>query len=1500
MLCSSCGHDNRQGRKFCAQCGAALALACASCGAANEPGERFCGQCGGPLAVPATSEGEAGLAPTTVTPTPQPAVPLPTSFADGRYQVKGFLGEGGRKRVYLAHDTKLDRDVAVAIVKTDGLDADGIVRVHREAQAMGRLGDHPHIVTVFDTGDDNGSPYIISQYMAGGAVEELLRQAEQQRLPVDRAMRIAEQVCQALEHAHKRGIIHRDLKPGNVWLTEDGTAQLGDFGLAVALDRSRMTMQGMMMGTVAYMAPEQALGRAPDARSDLYALGATLYEMVAGRPPFLGDNAVGVISQHINTAPVAPGWHNPEVPKPLEALILRLLAKSPEERPASASDVGAELRRILERSTQEPVAALQAEMVTDLRGLDWGRFVGRREEMEQLKDALEGILSGKGSLAFVAGEPGIGKTRLAEEFAVYAGLRGAQVLTGRCYEGEASIPYRAFVEALRQYVLARPDAELRQQLGAGAPEVATLVSEVRERFPEIPEPPKLDAEAERLRLFDSVTQFLRNAAQGSPLVLFLDDMHWSDKPSLLLLQHVARNTGGDRVLVLGTYRDVELDRTHPLSEALGTLRRLPNFQRVLLRGLPLDSVEELLTAIGPSTDLAGRHLLAQALYQETEGNPFFIREVLSHLVEEGKIVREGGRWVGKVTNVSELGIPEGVREVIGRRLSRLSDGCNRMLTRASSMARGFTWEALKAISPETEAELLDLLDEALGAQLIAERKSEATLTYDFTHALIRQTLYGELSGPRRVLLHRQIGEALEKLYGANLEPYVAELAHHFYEAAPGGDVEKAIDYARRAGDRGMALYAYEDAAGHYERALQALELKSPLDESLRCDLLLALGGAQGYAGNMAACKETARAAMKLARKIDDAERFGEAMWLFAGGLETGSVDGELVGLLEEALNRLPEADSGLRSRLTSRLSSALAWSPDQERRTILGQEAVEMARRAGDAEALGFAMSTTFMMGWSHQDARQGLATADEILSISEGAGNTGGVVFGHFLRAGLYLEMGDIPAVDQELAVHRKLADELRQPYGLWFVSLMAAMRALLDGRWEEAERLVQEALEVGQAPHGQNAFGMYGAQMFALRREQGRLGELEGAVKAYVAQYPAIWAWHSALGFMYCEVGRLDEARAVFEQYAYRLESLPRDWVWLIGMVLLAEVCWHLGDAPRAARLYDLLLPYAEKNVVVGANAHCYGATSRSLGLLAATMERWEDAERQFQHALELNGRMSPPWLAWTQYQYAEMLLRRDGPGDRQSALALMSDALETAQKLAMKPLVERALALKLRTQGIEGSDLRTSIDNVASLVYADKPDMSRHAAPDGTVTIMFSDIEGSTALAERLGDKRFMVLLREHNTLVRERVKAHGGFEVKSEGDGFMVAFQSARRALDCAIDIQRALAERNAGPRRGGSRTAPTTEGHGDATGASIRVRIGLHSGETIKEGEDFFGKNVILAARIASQAQGGEILVSSLLKALVDSAGDIAFGDGREVELKGLSGTHEIYSVEWVA
>ena len=340
--------------------------------------------------------------------------------------------------MYLARDAALDRNVAFALIKTEGLDETARTRVAREAQAMGRLGSHPHTVTVFDLGEDDRQPFMVTELMGGGDVEALIEDAGEDGVSLEHSLEIARSVCRGLEFAHEKQLVHRDIKPGNVWLTAEGVAKIGDFGLALAHDRSRLTEEGLMVGTVAYMPPEQALGGEVTARSDLYSLGAMLYELVTGRPPFLGDSSVAIIGQHINTPPVAPSWHNSACPKPLEALAMRLLAKDPAERPGSAADVLRALDGV------DTTAAVDGQLPKDegasLDRLATGVFVGRQQEMGDLKAALEDSLSGRGRLVILLGEPGIGKTRTALELSTYAGLRRAEVLSGRCYESEGDRP----------------------------------------------------------------------------------------------------------------------------------------------------------------------------------------------------------------------------------------------------------------------------------------------------------------------------------------------------------------------------------------------------------------------------------------------------------------------------------------------------------------------------------------------------------------------------------------------------------------------------------------------------------------------------------------------------------------------------------------------------------------------------------------------------------------------------------------------------------------------------------------------------------------------------------------------------------------------------------------------------------------------------------------------------------------------------------------------------
>jgi len=565
--------------------------------------------------------------------------------------------------------------------------------------------------------------------------------------------------------------------------------------------------------------------------------------------------------------------------------------------------------------------------------------------------------------------------------------------------------------------------------------------------------------------------------------------------------------------------------------------------------------------------------------------------------------------------------------------------------------------------------------------------------------------------------------------------------------------------------------------------------------------------------------------------------------------------------------------TGLRRAGSSLLR--LLTAPAMREAKALGERLGDVGLRAEALNALHFILA-----GPQHTEER--LALASEAIRCAEEARDQSAIIGARFNYMFDALEIGDIETVDAELEVIYPMADETREPWWLTVRPFWGAMRAIMSGRLEEGEQKTIQAISIAQRFRNPLISQGFAVQMFNIRLQQGRAHELEPLIRRTVEENPEIVAWLPAMALLLMLAGKEQEARDIFEQLAADgFTGIPMDFGWLTAMQRLTTIASYLNDKPAAAVLYDILLPYRNRTIVIANAIICDGSASRPLGMLAATLERWDEAEELFEEAIEMDARIGArPNLGRAQFEYARMLLARDTPGDRARALRLLDEALALFQDIGMKHDIDEALKLKLQAQGVSSTDIATSIDAVASAVYVDKPDLRSHAAPDGTVTILFSDIEGSTALNERLGDQRWMELLREHNAIVREQLRAYGGFEVKSEGDGFMLAFQSARRALQCAAEIQRAFARRN----------EPAEE--------PIRVRMGLHTGEAIKDGDDFFGKHVNLAARIAGQAEGGEILASSLLKELTASAGDIAFSEGREVELKGLTGSHCVFPVAW--
>lgn len=915
-------------------------------------------------------------------------------------------------------------------------------------------------------------------------------------------------------------------------------------------------------------------------------------------------------------------------------------------------------------------------------------FVGREPELAQLGQMLESSVKGSGRLVLVSGEPGIGKSRLAEELATEAESQGATVAWGRCWEAGGAPAYWPWIQALRSLVAGLPPDRLRANLGPEGAELARLLPEVATALPDSSPTAEVDPETDRFRLFDAATSFLKRSAMDRPIVLILDDLHAADASSLLFLRFVTDAVEGAHLFVVACYRDTELGQDHPLAMTVSDLARRSVTLRMSLAGLGQDDVSAFLAEVSgrkPPADLAA------AIHVETAGNPLFVEEVAQLFVSEGRLDQPVATLAG------QLSVPQGIREVITRRVARLSDETNRLLSLASILGREFEIEALRELSGLTRDRLLDTLDESTAARIV-EVVPGALGHLRFSHMLVRDTLYDEIPISERVRLHRKIGEALEKRYEHDLEPHLAELAHHFSHAAVAGEVDKAIMFSRRAAERAVGQLAYEEAARLFRLALQAVELQPSPDSRVRCELYLGLGDARARAGELESAKATFLRAAEIARIEGLPEHLGRAAIGYGGRFvwDPGRGDPHLLRLLEQALVALPETDSELRVRVMSRLAGGpLGDVPEAEaRRATLSREAVEMARRLDDPASLAYALDARWVAIWGPDTLEERTEIAAGVVENGKRAHDEERTHDGHIWCALAALERGEISMVHSELELQAGLAAELRQPAQRWFGVVLRGTLATFEGRFAEAEELIPRGFALARAA-GLLA-DLYGTlQLWALRREQGRLVEIEQALAELVGRFPMYPVLRCVRTHVAAELGRKRTARTELRSLAAdTFSTLPRNDDWLFGLCLLADVGWQLDDDHNAGLIYELLLPYAERNAF-NPPAACVGSVSRSLGVAAATLARWGDAERHLQKAYRANSEMGArPWVARTNHEWAEVLLRRDEPGDRERATKLAEEAAQIARDLDMSVVSTRSAALAqddVRSGGVRPSVFR-----------------------------------------------------------------------------------------------------------------------------------------------------------------------------------------------------------------
>ncbi len=902
-------------------------------------------------------------------------------------------------------------------------------------------------------------------------------------------------------------------------------------------------------------------------------------------------------------------------------------------------------------------------------------FVGREHERGVIHTAIEHLkATGGRRVLLVAGDPGIGKTSLLTEAAHHAGQAGTTVLYGQCNE-DLRVPYQPFRECVSKFWACGPSEALKVLEADSTGLLRRLLLTAGSRAAMDMPHARSDAMTDRHLLFKAVVDVLAAGSRDRPILLALDDLQWADRSSSMLLEHILSARDRMNVALVLVYQPSELSNAHPLLDLLSALQDDPDTELLSIGGLQEVEVVDLVEAA--AHDLGqGSRALAEALKRETQGNPFFVWELLQHLEESGWLYpRVEGDWLANV-DLEGIGMPGGIREVIGYRVRTLDEHADKVLSFASVIGTQFDLELLTEVSHMAEGDLLVLLHEAVEAGLLVEMDNDR---HRFAHSVLRHSLYQELSSTRRQRTHRRVAEALEGLCRNDPDARLLELAHHWYfGTGDDTDATRAIECSRRAGVRTLEELAPEEAMRWFSRALALWKKLPDGDQRVHTDLLVGLGTAQELAG-LPAHRQTLLSAAHLAQALGDNTRLLEATLAHdhSWARSLGEMDSAVLGGYEAALAVCGDGATADRARLLSAVAGGLSTA-EPLRKAAAADEALRMARNLDDPATALYVMCRVMLDDYAPETLARRLKDSEEAVKAAQMSGDSVSKLAAELVRGAAAIQAADRAGIDRLEEQCALLDGSVGQPGLQWRCVVNRVSLALLFGRCDEAGGLVDRALSIGNSARRADASALHLGQLFELRRMQGRLDEAIALVNGFESPAGQLSAMRIRLGIAYCETGRDDEATRLLGLEA-RADSFTdrHDPMWLKRATGWAEVSAHLRDVPSAQRLYDKLKPWHDHVVFDGATIG--GSVAHQLGALAAVLGLLNEAESHFASAASTHASLGSPYLlARTQLQWAAMLLSRSGRRRAERRARLLADARSSATKQGFPALERQAASL------------------------------------------------------------------------------------------------------------------------------------------------------------------------------------------------------------------------------